>query len=133
MNKKSPLICLINIILLGMVTKIISMCSRIILSRSIGIDAVSIYSLVNPIFVFLITLSSFSLPTAISALISKYPEKGKKIFLTSLIILLLISLKELYLSINPSIRIYDIKGKVVQNYINYKNKRQNVKLFWWNL
>ena len=92
MHKKSSLLCLINIIFIGMMTKIISMCSRIILSRSVGIEAVSVYSLVNPIFVFLITLSSFSLPTAISALVSRHPDKGKKIFLTSSILLVLINI-----------------------------------------
>ena len=35
-----------------------------------------------------------------------------------------------YLSINPSLRIYDIKGKVVQNYINYKIDLNNTNAEW---
>ena len=39
------------------------------MSRELGLEAVSIYSLVNPIFVFLITVATFSLPTAIATLV----------------------------------------------------------------
>lgn len=89
--KKSSLSSIIPIIFLSMLTKIISMSSRIIMSRDLGVEAVSIYSLVNPMFVFLITLVTFSLPTTISTLISKYPNYGKKIFLTSLIICIILN------------------------------------------
>ena len=86
MNKKSSIYCISLVMFLSMVTKIISMASRIIMSRELGVEAVSLYSLVNPIFVFLITISTFSLPTTIATLVSKNPLKGKKIFITSLII-----------------------------------------------
>lgn len=86
MNKKSSLICIISVMLISMFTKIISMSSRIIMSRELGIEAVSIYSLINPMFVFLITLVTFSLPTTIATLVSRNPHKAKKIFLSSLII-----------------------------------------------
>lgn len=86
MNKKSSIYCISLVMILAMITKIISMASRIIMSRELGVEAVSLYSLVNPIFVFLITISTFSLPTTIATLVSKNPLKGKKIFITSLII-----------------------------------------------
>ena len=86
MNKKSSIYCISLVMILSMITKIISMASRIIMSRELGVEAVSLYSLVNPIFVFLITISTFSLPTTIATLVSKNPLKGKKIFITSLII-----------------------------------------------
>ena len=35
-----------------------------------------------------------------------------------------------YLSVNPSLRIYDIKGKVVQNYINYKVDLEGERVEW---
>lgn len=92
MKKKSSIQCLISVMFIGMITKIISMSSRILSSRELGVSAVSIYSLVNPIFVFLITIASFSLPTAIATLISKHPEKGKKVFLTCLMITMAINL-----------------------------------------
>lgn len=86
MNKKSSIYCISLVMILAMITKIISMASRIIMSRELGVEAVSLYSLVNPIFVFLITISTFSLPTTIATLVSKNPLKGKKTFITSLII-----------------------------------------------
>lgn len=86
MNKKSSIYCISLVMILSMITKIISMASRIVMSRELGVEAVSLYSLVNPIFVFLITISTFSLPTTIATLVSKNPLKGKKIFITSLII-----------------------------------------------
>ena len=86
MNKKSSIYCISLVMILSMITKIISMASRIIMSRELGVEAVSLYSLVNPIFVFLITISTFSLPTTIATLVSKNPLKGKKTFITSLII-----------------------------------------------
>lgn len=92
MNKNSSIHSIISIMFLSMITKIISMSTRIIMSRELGIDAVSIYSLINPIFVFFITLVTFSLPTTISTLISKYPLKTKKIFITSLLLTIIFNI-----------------------------------------
>lgn len=92
MNKKSSLISIFSIMILSMITKIISMSSRIIMSRELGLEAISIYSLVNPLFVFFITITSFSLPTTISTLVSKNPKKAKNILLSSLIIAFIINL-----------------------------------------
>ncbi len=92
MNKNSSIHSIISIMFLSMITKIISMSTRIIMSRELGIDAVSIYSLINPIFVFFITLVTFSLPTTISTLISKHPHKTKKIFITSLLITIIFNI-----------------------------------------
>lgn len=92
MNKKSSLNSIFSIMLLTMMTKIISMSSRIIMSRELGLEAVSIYSLVNPIFVFLITVATFSLPTTIATLVSKYPKKNKNILFCSLLIASIINL-----------------------------------------
>ena len=86
MNKKSSIVCIISVMFISMLTKIVSMSSRIIMSRELGIEAVSIYSLINPIFVFLITLVTFSLPTTLATLVSRNPSKAKKIFLTSFFI-----------------------------------------------
>ncbi len=92
MNKKSSLISIFSIMILSMITKIISMSSRIIMSRELGLEAISIYSLVNPLFIFFITITSFSLPTTISTLVSKNPKKAKNILLSSIIIAFIINL-----------------------------------------
>ena len=86
MNKKLTISPIITIIILASITKIVSMASRIILNRELGLEAVSIFSLINPLFVFAITLATFSLPTVLSTLIAKHPNNAKKIFLSSLLI-----------------------------------------------
>lgn len=108
MKIKSPIYYIISVMFLSMITKIISMTSRIIMSRELGVEAVSIHSLINPIFVFLITVVTFSLPTTIATLVSKHPEKAKKIFITSIIIgiilniifIIILSLSCEFISIN---------------------------------
>ena len=91
MNKKLTFSPIISIIVLACITKIVSMASRIILNRELGLEAVSIFSLINPIFVFAITLATFSLPTVLSTLIAKQPNNAKKIFLSSLLIALILN------------------------------------------
>lgn len=86
MKKKSLFYQIFLSLGLASVTKVVSMTTRIIITRSLSVNAVSIYSLVNPLFVFFITLTSFSLPTTVSTLVAKYPNKSKKIFLSSLLI-----------------------------------------------
>lgn len=88
MNKNSSIHSLIYLMIIGMLTKVISMSSRVIMSRDLGLNAVSINSLVNPLFVFGITIASFSLPTTIATLISKNPQKAKKVFFSSMLITL---------------------------------------------
>lgn len=92
MNKKSSINSILYLMIVGMLTKIISMSSRIILSRDLGVEAVSIYSLVNPLFVFGITIASFSLPTTMATLVSKNPLKAKKFFFTSMSITLILNI-----------------------------------------
>jgi len=92
MHKKLTISPIIIIIAIACITKIVSMTSRIILNRELGLEAVSIFSLVNPIFVFAITLSTFSLPTVLSTLIAKQPNNAKKIFLSSLLIAISINI-----------------------------------------
>lgn len=92
MNKKSSIYYIISVMFLSMIAKIVSMSSRIIMSRELGVEAVSIYSLVNPLFVFLITVVAFSLPTSIATLVSKHPSNAKKTFITSLIIGIILNL-----------------------------------------
>ena len=92
MHKKLTISPIIIIIAIACITKIVSMTSRIILNRELGLEAVSIFSLVNPIFVFAITSSTFSLPTVLSTLIAKQPNNAKKIFLSSLLIAISINI-----------------------------------------
>lgn len=67
------------------------MIARILMTRAIGLEGMSIYTLANPAMVLIITLAQLGLPTAIATLISKNKEKSKKIFISGLIISFVIS------------------------------------------
>lgn len=77
---------------LGFVSKGLSMIARILTTRIIGLEAMSIYTLASPAMVFLITLAQMGLPTAIATLISKHKERSKKIFLCGLFLSFIISM-----------------------------------------
>lgn len=108
MRKKNKSFYFISILSIGFFAKFISLFSKIILTRELGVEALGLFSLVNPILVFIITLSSFSLPNALSTLISKYPNKEKKIFLSALFIVCFFSiiLMILLLLLSKDISIY---------------------------
>lgn len=65
---------------LGFLGKFLSVLARILLSRTLSLEAMGYYSLVSPTMLLFITLSQMGLPTAISTLEAKYPERGKMIF-----------------------------------------------------
>ena len=65
----------------GLLTKIFSMVIKIILTRNIGTEGVSLYMLVLPTFNLFITLSTLSLPVAISKLVAEN-TRSKKVILS---------------------------------------------------
>lgn len=91
MNKKNLLKNLLKILIISSLSKILSLISKIIMTRELGLLSMSIFSLVNPLLLLLLTLSSLSLQTSISVLVAKYPESKKIIFTNSLKITLIIS------------------------------------------
>lgn len=99
MNKKNLSYHLITIISIGIIAKSISILSRMILTRFLGQEAIGIYSLVNPVLVLILTLSSFSLPTAVATLISKNEGKAKSIVYSSLCIVGILSLILIFLTL----------------------------------
>ncbi len=68
------------------------MVARILMNRSLGVEAMSLYTLASPAMVLLITLAQMGIPTAIATLISRNPHKSKKIFLSGLFLATIISL-----------------------------------------
>ena len=68
----------------GFITKILGMCIKIILTRTITTKGIGIYSLILPTFNLFITLCSLGLPIAISKLISEQKKRSKKIILSIL-------------------------------------------------
>jgi len=71
MNKFKNNILIKNIFILllsGTIAKIIGMLSKIIFTRYAGLNVVSLYTMITPTFMLIITLSQFSFPIAISKL-----------------------------------------------------------------
>lgn len=74
---KSTIILMIG----GMITKVLGMVIKIVLTRTIGEDGISLYMLVLPTFNLFITLCSLGMPIAISKLVSEDRRRSKKIVL----------------------------------------------------
>ena len=63
---KSTLILIVG----ALFTKLLGFIIRIIFTRTVGIDAINLFSLIMPTYSLLITLASLGLPLAISNLIA---------------------------------------------------------------
>ena len=71
---------LMLLIIFGGIAKLLSTVARITTTRIIGVEGMSIYSLVVPIMSFVISLAQMGLPTAITKLVSSdYKNRGKSI------------------------------------------------------
>lgn len=74
---KSTIILIVG----GMITKILGMLIKIVLTRTIGSEGIGLYSLVLPTFNLFIGLCNLGIPTAITKLISERKRSSKKIIL----------------------------------------------------
>lgn len=63
----------------GLITKILGFIIRIIYTRMVGTEAISLYSIVMPTYSLLLTIATLSLPIVISKLISENKYKSLKI------------------------------------------------------
>ena len=63
----------------GLITKILGMAIKIVLTRTIGTEGISKYMLVLPTFNLFITLCNLGVPTAITKMVSERNKSSKKI------------------------------------------------------
>lgn len=82
---KSTIILIIG----GLITKVLGMIIKIVLTRTIGTEGISLYSLVLPTFNLFISLCNLGVPTAITKLISERKRSSKKIILPTTFLILL--------------------------------------------
>lgn len=85
---KSTLILVIG----GLVTKLLGMIIRIMMSRELGTEGIGLYMLLMPTFTLLIALGQAGLPIAISKLVSEESRNNKKLVFGIIPIALLINL-----------------------------------------
>jgi len=85
---KSTIILLIG----GLLTKILGMVIKIIMSRMIGTEGLGLYMLILPTFSLFIGISQFGLPTALSKLIAEEKKSNKKLFFSAIPITILVNI-----------------------------------------
>ena len=64
MNNKKLIKSLINLVVLSFIGKFLSLLARLSMARAIKIEAMSYFSIINPLMVLLLNLSQFGLPLA---------------------------------------------------------------------
>lgn len=84
---KSTFILLIG----GLITKILGMVIKIIMSRQLGTVGLGVYMLILPTFSLLISLSQFGFPIAISKLVSEDTKNNKRLFFSIIPIIIVIN------------------------------------------
>lgn len=82
---KSTIILIIG----GLVTKVLGMLIKIVLTREIGTEGISLYMLVLPTFNLFITLCNLGVPTAITKLVSERKKSSKKVIVPTTYLILL--------------------------------------------
>lgn len=85
---KSTIILLIG----GFITKILGMVMKIILTRSITIETLSLYTLIMPTFMLLITISQLGFPVAVSKKVSENKTSSKNIVMASSLISIIVNI-----------------------------------------
>lgn len=76
MTKKSQSIRFISLLGSSSIAKLFSLLSKIALTNLLGLKVMSIFGLINPLLLLVITISSFSLPNVLSYLISANRNKS---------------------------------------------------------
>lgn len=103
----------IILILGGLVTKVLGMVIKIVLTRTIGTEGISKYMLVLPTFNLFITLCNLGAPTAITKMVSERKRSSKKIIIptTTIILLYNILLIIILILISPILAKYLLHSK----------------------
>lgn len=76
----------------GLITKILGFIIRIIYTRIVGEEAISLYTIVTPTYSLLITFATLALPLAISKLIAENKKNSTKILINSSFIIIIINI-----------------------------------------
>ncbi len=76
------------LILGGFIVKILGFVVKILYTRIIGMEGVSLYTIVMPTYSLFITLASFALPISISKLISEKKHSSKKIIFSTALLMM---------------------------------------------
>ena len=76
----------------GFIVKVIGAVYRVPLTNLIGAEGIGLYQMVFPVYCAMLSVSSTGIPTALSRLISKSPEKADGYLSRSLFLFILLFL-----------------------------------------
>ena len=91
MKKNKFLESTIILLVGGLITKCLGFIIRIIYTRMVGEEAISLYTIVTPTYSLLLTLATLALPIAISKLVAEEKINAKKILISSSVITLILN------------------------------------------
>src|SRR5574344_1589564 len=86
----------------GLITKILGFMIKIMYTRAIGPDGISLYALIMPTYSLMVTVANFGMPVAISKLVSENKICSQKILSQALYILLFTNILIMFLLILSS-------------------------------
>lgn len=95
---KSTIILMIG----GFITKILGLFIKVIMTRTIGLEGISLYSLILPTFSLAMTITSLSLPISISKLVAEEKYNNKNILFSTVPISIIINIIVIFILISSS-------------------------------
>lgn len=112
---KSTIILLVG----GVITKLLGMIIRIIMTRLLGSEGMGLYMLLMPTFSLCIGLSIFGLPTAISKLVAEDKRNNKNLVLSIIPISIIVNIVIIVFLVimSPFISRYLLKQPILKNSI----------------
>ena len=87
MKKDKFKLSIFILLLGGFIVKILGFVIRILYTRIIGTEGISLYTIVMPTYSLLITIATLSLPISISKLVSEGKLRSKKIVFSTAFLL----------------------------------------------
>jgi len=91
MRKQTMVQATFIMVIVGLITKILGVINRILITRNLGETGIGVYMLLSPTVMLLATISTIGLPVAIPTLVSRGEIKESKILYISLALSLTIS------------------------------------------
>ena len=92
MKKNKFIVSTIILIIGGLITKILSMVIKIVMTRLVGTEGIGLYMLVNPTFMLFIAICTLGMPTAISKLVSEDNRSSKKLIFSATFIAITVNI-----------------------------------------
>lgn len=92
MKKNKFIVSTIILIIGGLITKILSMVIKIVMTRLVGTEGIGLYMLVNPTFMLFIAICTLGMPTAISKLVSEDKRSSKKLIFSATFIAIIVNI-----------------------------------------